>query len=173
MRGRAFWQSGGYLLPSHVNDLTEGRLKLRVLDHFLLDNVQGLHKLLEHLVGVSIKNLCLLFIPVKLMLLGNLWCFSDALATGPSRPCSIYNFLVIIEPNHDASDVIESFLCDTSVQDGIYGGTAPRMHRLRRFQILGLETSLPDLVHDLLVAHFLKDSIASDNHEVIVIFNLE
>ena len=32
---------------------------------------------------------------------------------------------------------------------------------------------MPDLVHDLLVAHFLKDSIASDNHEVIVIFNLK
>ena len=107
------------------------------------------------------------------MLLGDLRGLSDALASSPSRPSPIYDLLVIIESNYDASDVIECFLSDTLVQNGVHGGTAPGMHRLGRFQVFGLETSLPDLVHDLLVAHFLKDSIASDNHEVIVIFNLK
>ena len=64
------------------------------------------------------------------MLLGNLWGFSDALAAGPSRPRPFYNLLVIIESNYDASDVIECFLSDTLVQNGVYGGTAPGMHRL-------------------------------------------
>ena len=107
------------------------------------------------------------------MLLSDLWGFPDALAAGPSRPSPLYNLLVIIESYNDASDVIECFLCDACVQHGIYSGTAPVMHGLWRFQVFGLETSLPYLVHDLLVAHFLKNSVASDNHEVIVIFNLE
>ena len=107
------------------------------------------------------------------MLLGDLRGLSDALASSPSRPSPIYDLLVIIEPNDDTSDVIECFLCDTFVQDGIDGRTTPGMHRLWRFQVFGLETSLPDLVHDLLVAHFLKDAVASDNHEVIVIFDFE
>ena len=107
------------------------------------------------------------------MLLSDLRGFPDALAAGPSRPSPIYYRLVIIESYHDASDVIECFLCDTCVEHGIYRGTAPGMHGLWRFQVFGLETSLPYLVHDLLVAHFLKNSVASDNYEVIVIFNLE
>ena len=107
------------------------------------------------------------------MLLGDLWGFPDALAAGPSRPSPLDNRLVIVEPYHDASDIIECFLCDTCVQHGIYRGTAPGMHGLWRFQVFGLETSLPYLVHDILVSHFLKDSVASDNHKVIVILNPE
>ena len=64
------------------------------------------------------------------MLLSNLWSFSDALTAGPSRPRPLDNLLVITEANYDASDVIECFLCNTVVQNGIHGGTTPGMHRL-------------------------------------------
>ena len=97
----------------------------------------------------------------------------DLIVTSTSGPCPLNEFFKILEANDHASDVVQSFRVDTLVEGRVDSGTTAGMHRARVFEVLGLETCIPNSVHDILIFKFFKYAIATNRYEVVVVFDLK
>ena len=161
------------LFASHVNDFTQGCLQLRVFDHFFLNWLQRLHKLVEDFVLISFLNLWHLKVPVQLNLFSHDRGISDLIVSPTRRPRPLYQLLKVIEANNNAGYIVESLLVYALIETAINGSTTPCMHCLRWLKVLRLQASLPDLVHDLLVVHLLKDTVTTNDDEIIIVLNLK
>ena len=128
---------------------------------------------MNHVVIIRIIDRCHLLSPIELCLLRNHFCISDSVIATSCRPCFFDEFLEAVESDYDACYVIKGLLVYALVQNTVHRGATTSVHGHRLLEVLWLQSCFVDLVHDLLVVHFLIDTIAAYHDEVIVIFYLK